>query len=232
MPTPEKEALVVELREAVEKSTGMYLADFHHLSVAEMSELRGQILQNDACLRVAKNRLLKLAFAGTDAEGLQEFLTGPTAVAFCQADPITVIKTLTSFGQDHEYLAVKAALFDGQIFDREQVARLALLPPHDQLLAMVLAGLAGPVTGLVNLLDGVTSQFVFTLQAIADKRKEQEPQPTEPSVEEEEGESAEKPVEPSVEEEEDESADKPVEPSVEEPIEESAEQPPAEPEED
>ena len=175
MPTPEKKALVAELHEAVENSTGLYLAEFRYLSVAEIAELRGQILDCDARLRVAKNRLLKLAFAGTDAEGLLEFLSGPTAVAFCHADPIPVVKTITQFGEKHEYVAVKAGLMDGQIFDREQVARLALLPPRDQLLAQVLAGISAPVSGLINLMNAVGSQFVFTLQAVADKREAQEP---------------------------------------------------------
>ena len=139
-----------------------------------MSELRGQILDNEARLRIAKNRLLKLAFAGTQAEGLIEFLSGPTAVAFCQADPIAVAKVLTGFGKDHDYLALKAGLMDGQIFDQQEVARLAELPLRAQLLAQVLAGISAPASALVNLLGGLTSQFVFVLDAIADERKQQE----------------------------------------------------------
>ncbi len=174
MPTPQKEALVAELHEAVENSTGLYLTEFRYLSVGEIAELRGQILDCDARLRVAKNRLLKLAFAGTDAEELCGHLTGPTAVAFCQSDPIIVAKVLTKFGQDHEYLAIKAGLFDGMILDQERVAQIAQLPPRDQLLAQVLASLIAPASSIVDLLRRVTSQFVLTLQAVADKRKSEE----------------------------------------------------------
>ncbi len=174
MPTSEKEALVAELRQATEESESIYLADFRHLNVAEMNELRGQILEHQAYLRVAKNRLLKLAFAGTDAEELSKYLTGPTAVAFCESDPIVVAKILTKFGQGHEHLAIKAGLFDGMIFDQEQMVRIAKLPPRDQLLAQLLASLIGPASSLVNLLGAVTSQFVFTLEAVADKRKQEE----------------------------------------------------------
>ena len=174
MPTAEKEALVAELHQAADSSTSIYLADFRHLNVAEMSELRGRILDNQARLRIAKNRLLKLAFAGTQAEGLIEFLSGPTAVAFCQADPVAVAKVLTEFGKDHDYLALKAGLMDGQIFDQQQVGRLAELPLRDQLLAQVLGAISAPASALVNLLGAITSQFVFTLDAIADQRKQQE----------------------------------------------------------
>jgi len=174
MPTPQKETLVAELRQAIEDSESIYLAEFHHLNVAEMNELRGQVLEYHAYLRVAKNRLLKLAFAGTDAEELCEHLAGPTAVAFCQSDPIAVAKVLTEFGRVHQHLAVKAGLFDGMILDQEQIAQIAQLPPRDQLLAQVLTNLIAPVSSMVNLLGAVTSQFVLTLQAVADKRKSEE----------------------------------------------------------
>ena len=176
MPTPEKEALVAELREAAENSASIYLADFHHLNVTEMNELRSRVLAHQARLQIAKNRLLRLAFAGTEAEGLSEFLTGPTMVTFCQEDPITVAKVLTEFGKNHEYIALKAALWEGQIFDEQHVARLAQLPPYEQLLAQVLAGIAAPTRGLVNLLGNLTAQFVFTLEAIAAQRIQQEPE--------------------------------------------------------
>ncbi len=174
MPTPEKEALVAELRQAIEDSESIYLAEFRHLNVAQMNDLRGQILEYRAYLCVAKNRLLKLAFAGTDAEELCEHLTGPTAVAFCQSDPIAVAKVLTKFGQDYQHLAIKAGLFDGIILDQEQMAQIAQLPPRDQLLAQVLASLIAPASSVVNLLGAVTSQFVLTLQAVADKRESEE----------------------------------------------------------
>ncbi len=174
MPTSQKEALVAELRQAAEDSESIYLAEFSHLKVAEMNELRGQILEHQAYLRVTKNRLLKLAFAGTDAEGLCEHLTGPTAVAFCQSDPIAVAKVLTDFGRAHEHLVIKVGLFDGMILGHERMAQIAQLPPRDQLLAQVLASLIAPASSVVNLLGAVTSQFVLTLQAIADKRKSEE----------------------------------------------------------
>ena len=171
MPTPQKESLVAELREAVQNSAGIYLAEFRGLNVGEMSELRGRIIAAEGRLRVAKNRLLKLAFAGTPAEGLIEYLTGPTAVAFCRTDPMAVAKVLSAFGKDHEYVAIKAGLLDGQVWDGEQMARIAALPPRNVLLAQVLAGISAPLSGLVNLLGQVTGQFVFTLAAIADQRQ-------------------------------------------------------------
>ena len=60
------------------------------------------------------------------------------------------------------------------ILHHERVAQNAQLPPRDQLLAQVLASLIAPASSVVNLLGAVTSQFVLTLQAVADKRKSEE----------------------------------------------------------
>lgn len=174
MPSPEKKAIVAELREAIEDSQSIYLTEFHHLNVSEMNELRGRILDNDAYLQVTKNRLLKLALADTDAQELIEFLSGPTAVAFCQGDPIAIAKVISEFGETHEYIVINAGIVDGRLFDAEEARSLAKLPPRDRLLAELLASIGAPTSGLVNLVDNVVSQFVFVLEAIADKRKEQE----------------------------------------------------------
>ena len=174
MPTPEKEALVAQLRQDIEDGGGIYLTEFSRLTVEDMNKLRGEILAVGARLQVAKNRLLKLALQGTAAEALSEYLTGPTAITFCKDDPIAVAKTFAEFARQHEAVAIKAGLVEGKVLGRQQVEKLASLPPRDQLLAELLAQLVGPASGLVRVLSAALSDVVFTLQGIADKRQEAE----------------------------------------------------------
>ena len=174
MPTPEKEALVAQLRQDIQDSDSLYLTEFRGLSVEDMNELRGRIRAVRARLHVAKNRLLKLAVQGTDAEALSEYLTGPTAITFCEDDPIAVAKAFADFAKDHEEVAIKAGLVEGRVLDRQQAAKIASLPPRPQLLAELLAQLTGPHSGLVRVLNAVFSDLVFTLQAIGDQRQKAE----------------------------------------------------------
>lgn len=174
MPTPEKKALVAQLHDDIEGSSSFYLTEFHGLNVAAMNELRAQIRAAQGRLQVAKNRLLRLAVKGTKAEGLSEYLTGPTAITFCTDAPIAVAKVIREFAKQHEYVAIKAGLVEGKLLDRQQAQRIASLPPRGQLLAELLAAIAAPAVGLLRVLGAANSTLVFTLEAIADKRQQAE----------------------------------------------------------
>ena len=78
MPTLKKEQTVAQLRGDLAESAAVYLAETTGLDVAEMYELRGQLLQAGARMQIAKNTLIKLAIQDTGAEGLNQFLTGPS----------------------------------------------------------------------------------------------------------------------------------------------------------
>ena len=177
MPTPQKEAIVAELRESFDNSAGMYLLDFSGIRANQVNALRGQILEAGGRVYVAKNRLLKLALAGTPAEGLADMLKGPSAVMFCIADPITpgkavldFAKTLTNEAQRWE---IKAAWVDGVVYDANRAKALASMPPLDEIKSGVVGSIAGPLNAVVGTLNGVVSELVYTLQAVADKRDEQ-----------------------------------------------------------
>ena len=172
MPTPEKEALVAQLREDIEASDSFYLAEFSELSVEDMNQLRAQMRGAQARLQVAKNRLLKLALQGTKAESLTEYLTGPTAITFCSDDPLAVAKIFAQFAQQHEAVAIKAGFVEGRVLDGQQATRLAALPPRPQILAELLAQIAAPSAGLIRVLAAAASELVFTLEAVAEKRQQ------------------------------------------------------------
>lgn len=176
MPTPQKEATVAELTAAFEKSSGLYLCDFSGITAEMMNDLRGKIIESGGHMYVAKNRLLKIAFAGTPAEGLAKLLTGPTAVAFCFQDPIGPAQTMTTFAKTldgNRRWDLKGAYVDGTVYDASGAVQLADLPPLEELRGMVVGAIAGPLNSLVGTLNGVASELVFTLQAVAEKRESQ-----------------------------------------------------------
>lgn len=171
MPTQAKIDKVAELREQVERSAGIYLAEYKGLNVKDVSLLRNSVRKVGAEMFVAKNRLLKLAVEGTPAEGLVEYLKGPNAVFFCADDPVTPAKTISEFARTHEVVTWKGGCVDGTIVDAEGMAKVANLPTKQELLASVVGGISAPVSGLVFTLSGLVSDLVFTLESVADKKK-------------------------------------------------------------
>ena len=171
MPTPKKKETVIGLRDEVEKSEGVILFSFTELNVPSITELRRILRQSDARMVVVKNRLLKLAFAGTEAERLNDLLTGQNALTFCYGDVPPAVKVLTDFAKDHEGIVLKGGSMEGQAFDRAQTEALAAIPSKPELYGQIVGALNSPITGLVFTLRGMLSEFVYTLQAVADQKE-------------------------------------------------------------
>lgn len=174
MPTPQKEARVSALKESVASSSGMYLSEYQGLSVAAFTDLRSRILAAGGRVEVAKNRLLKLAIEGTPAQELEAHLEGPTAVTFCTGDPFAPARAMKEFAKtltaDTQRWTIKAAYVDGRVFGPSSAPALADLPTTEEIKSSVVGAIAGPANALVHSLNGLLSDVVYTLQAVADKR--------------------------------------------------------------
>ena len=168
IPTAEKEQAIQELADLVSRSKGAILTDYRGFTVSEITELRKRLREHGAEYHVVKNTLFKRALK--DGEGLTPYLEGPTAIAFALQDPVAPAKTVLDFMREKRKGVVKAGFIEGQVYTEPQVGELSKLPSRDVLIAQVVGGIQAPISGLVGALSGIISNFVYTLQAIADKQ--------------------------------------------------------------
>lgn len=168
IPTVEKERAIQELAELVGRSKGAILTDYRGFTVSEITELRQKLREQDAVYHVVKNTLFKRALE--ENSGLDPYLEGPTAIAFALRDPVAPAKTILDFIRDKRKGVVKAGYIEGVVYTEPQVGELSKLPPRDVLIAQVVGGIQSPISGLVGALNGILSNFVYTLQAIVDKQ--------------------------------------------------------------
>ena len=173
MARPEKEAAVAELKERFASAKVVVLTDFRGLTVKKATELRRRLRQAGVEYRVVKNTLTSRAAREANLTGLDQYLAGPTALAFSGADPVAPAKVLMEFARENKELTVKAGVLDGRVIDAEQVKALADLPSREVLLAQVLAGMQAPLTGLVRVLNGTLAGFVYALEAYRRKLEAQ-----------------------------------------------------------
>jgi len=176
---PEKEQLVSELTEEFKGASLVLFTDFTGLSVAQMTKLRRALRErfgNDARLTVVKNTLLRMALkdAEYDVEHEKVFF-GPTAVLYVKAgDPVEAIKVFYNFVKENKGTPVCKGLYlEKKFFAGEQLEDLSKLPSREQLLAMVVGGIQGPIRGLVNSLAGVLRSVLYALNAIKEKKENQ-----------------------------------------------------------
>ncbi len=167
----EKEKAVDEIADKLSSAAGVYLADFQGLNVEDISELRSQLRDASVEFKVIKNTLARLSVNKAGFEDLIEYLNGPTAMAFCSADPILAAKILSDFKKKNENLGLKACVFDGQVYDEARIKQIAQLPAKEQIMAQTVAAISGPLRNFVWLMNGLLTAMVSVLDQIK-KQKE------------------------------------------------------------
>ncbi|AZR74709.1 50S ribosomal protein L10 [Anoxybacter fermentans] len=166
----EKKKIVEEIAEKMNTAKSMVITDYRGLNVAEVTELRKKLREAGVEFKVIKNTLTRLAAQKAGIEGLDEILTGPNAIAFGMEDPVSPAKILVDFAKEHEKLEIKAGILDKNVIGPEKVKDLADIPPKEVLLSMVLRGMQGPISGLVNVLQGTIRNLVYVLSAIKEQK--------------------------------------------------------------
>ncbi len=97
MPTPEKVQAVADIRERLEGAEAVFFTEYRGLTVKAVQDLRRSLRESGADYKVVKMTLAKLAAVEAGFEGLDEYLSGPTALAFAQSDPVATAKALKDF---------------------------------------------------------------------------------------------------------------------------------------
>ena len=171
----EKEKVVAELAERLRSTETLIVADYRGLSVTEINDLRGQLLEHGAQFTVVKNTLTRRAAeeAGTDA--LLALLDGPTAIAFLESegDPVAVAKALNAAARETRVLQIRGGILDGQQIGEDEVKSLATLPPTDVLRGQVVGAVTGPLMTVVGLFTAPLRDLVNVIDARIAQLEEQ-----------------------------------------------------------
>ena len=174
-PRAEKVAVVDEVRERMGAADGALLTEYRGLSVAELAQLRLELVAAGGDYKVYKNTLVRLAVAGTPGEGLNEMLTGPTAIAFVQGDVSAVAKALRDFARANPNLVVKGGLVGSAVMSAADVNVLAELPSRDTLLAQFAGALSAPLQQLAGLVQALPRNLAYGISALLDQRRAESP---------------------------------------------------------
>lgn len=156
----EKEQAVAEVTEKFKASASTIIADYRGLNVAQVTQLRKTLREAGIEFVVLKNSLARRASANAELGALDEYLTGPTAIAFSKDDLVAPAKILTEFAKKNDQLSVKGGVVEGRVVGYDQIKALAELPSRDGLLSMLLSVLQAPVRN-----------FALAVKAVAEKKE-------------------------------------------------------------
>ena len=156
-----KKQLVDEIAEVLSNSVLTVIVDYRGLTVAEVTDLRSQLREAGVEYKVYKNTMVRRAAEKAGIEGLDEFLTGPTAIATSSEDAVAAAKVISGFAKDHEALEIKSGVMEGNVITAEEVKTVGSLHSHDGIVSMLLSVLQAPVRN-----------FAYAVKAIGEQKEE------------------------------------------------------------
>ena len=169
MPRPDKVSAVAEIADAFRTSNAAVLTEYRGLSVKELTQLR-RALGAGTSFAIVKNTLTKIAAKDAGVDGLGELLTGPTAVAFVEGDPVEAAKGLRDFARTHPALVLKGGVLEGKPLSAQEIRRLADLESREVLLARLAGAMQGSLSKAIATIAAPLSQFARVAAALQDQR--------------------------------------------------------------
>ena len=146
-----KQTIIDEIASKTKESATTLFFNCTELPVADLTELRRKLRENDCKLKFYKNTLAKRALDSLNYD-LEGELNGPKAVAFGK-DAITPIKIVSEFAKTHPTLDLRIAIVDGEVTKQDKIKELANVPSRDTLLTMFASGLMEHVKNVAICLD-------------------------------------------------------------------------------
>lgn len=153
-----KQQVVAEVADKLRSNISTVLADYRGLNVAQVTELRKQLREAGVEFEVIKNTLTRRATEQAEFTELNEYLVGPTAIAFSKEDPVVAAKILTQFAKKADALEVKGGIVEGRVVGVDELKALADLPSREGLLSMLLSVLQAPMRNVALAVKAVAEQ--------------------------------------------------------------------------
>ena len=181
----DKERIVKELAERLQRSAALLVADYRGLTVTEIDELRTRLLEHGARFTVVKNTLTRRAIEQAGIQPLLELIDGPTAIAFIQpdGDPVAAAKVLSDTARANDVLVIRGGVMEGAAISEGDVRNLATLPPTDVLRGQLASAVAAPLTTIVAVFTAPLRDLLNVIDARINQMAEAEPEAPAPEAE-------------------------------------------------
>jgi large subunit ribosomal protein L10 len=164
----EKRAFVATMHDAFDNAGAVVVAHYTGLTVSQISTFRARVKEAGGTVKVAKNRLAKIALQGTDAEHMTELFQGQTLVVY-SADPVTAPKAAVEFAKTNDKLVILGGAMGATSLDKNGVTALAELPSLDELRARLVGMIQTPATRIAQIVNAPAGQLARVFGAYSRK---------------------------------------------------------------
>ena len=168
MDRAQKEQVVEELGQIFASSGVVVVAHYEGMTVAEMQDLRAQMREAGGSVRVAKNRLAKIALEGSPAASIASYLTGMTVLAFSD-DPVAAAKVADKYAKDNDRFVILGSAMGDSALDPAGVKAVAQMPSREELIASIVACLGAPASNIAGAIGAPASNIAGILTTLEER---------------------------------------------------------------
>ena len=168
MDRAQKEAVVEELGQIFESSGVVVVAHYAGLTVAEMQALRARMREAGGAVRVAKNKLAKIALDGTPCASMADLLTGMTVLAYSE-DPVAAAKVAIGYAKDNKKFEILGGSMGGTALNPDGVKAVSELPSREELIASVVACIGAPASSIAGAIGAPASNIAGILSTLEER---------------------------------------------------------------
>ncbi|MEP3510177.1 MAG: 50S ribosomal protein L10 [Lentilitoribacter sp.] len=168
MDRAQKEKVVEELGQIFESSGVVVVSHYAGLTVADMQDLRAKAREADAAVRVAKNRLARIALEGKPCASISEYLSGMTVITYSE-DPVAAAKVAEDFAKTNEKFEIIGGAMGENALDRAGVTAVSKMPSRDELIASIVGCIGAPASNIAGAIGAPASNIASILSTIEEK---------------------------------------------------------------
>ena len=154
MDRAQKEKVVDELGQIFESSGVVVVSHYAGLTVAEMQDLRARAREGECAVRVAKNRLAKIALEGMPCASIADLLSGMTVLTYSE-DPVAAAKVAEEFAKENKKFEILGGAMGENILDRAGVLAVSKMLSRDELIASIVGCIAAPASNIASVLSTI-----------------------------------------------------------------------------
>ena len=168
MDRAQKEKVVEELGQIFESSGVVVVAHYAGLTVAEMQDLRARASDAGGSVRVAKNKLAKIALEGKPCASVAEYLSGMTVLTYSE-DPVAAAKVAEDFAKGNDKFVILGGAMGENALDRAGVKAVSSMPSREELIASIAGYIGAPASNIAGAIGAPASNIAGILSTIEDK---------------------------------------------------------------
>ena len=168
MDRAQKEKLVEELGQIFESSGVVVVAHYEGMTVAEMQDLRAQMREAGGSVRVAKNKLAKIALDGRPCASIADYLTGMTVISYSE-DPVAAAKVVNDYAKKNDKLVILGGAMGENALDVDGVKAVAAMPSREELISSIAGCIGAPAANIAGAIGAPASNIASILSTIEEK---------------------------------------------------------------